>query len=214
MAYSVDIYDNKGKVVSKINLEPSIFADEFVNESLIHEYYLLQTSNARKNIAKAKSRGEVHGSGKKLYKQKGTGNARVGGKQSPIRKGGGVAFGPTAERSYLKYMNKKSKKLALNGILTLKAKEKQILGLQDFEMNLPKTKSALDILKNVGLKDKKLLFVLNEKNENISKSFRNLENLKCLLVNYLNPYDLMNCDNIIFVESALNTINKIKKLKD
>jgi large subunit ribosomal protein L4 len=114
----------------------------------------------------------------------------------------------------LKYMNKKSKKLALNGILTLKAKEKQILWLQDFEMNLPKTKSALDILKNVWLKDKKLLFVLNEKNENISKSFRNLENLKCLLVNYLNPYDLMNCDNIIFVESALNTINKIKKLKD
>ncbi|HCB51009.1 TPA: 50S ribosomal protein L4 [Patescibacteria group bacterium] len=88
MAYSIDIYDKNGKVVSKVDLNESVYADDCINESLIHEYYLLQTSNARNNIACVKGRGEVAVSGKKLYKQKGTGNARSGGKDSPTRKGG------------------------------------------------------------------------------------------------------------------------------
>lgn len=86
MAYSIDIYDKSGKVVSNFTLDEATFADSLVNKDLIHEYYLLQTSNARQNIAKVKGKGEVHGSGKKLYKQKGTGGARSGGKQSPVRR--------------------------------------------------------------------------------------------------------------------------------
>ena len=123
MVYAVDVYDKNGKLTSKFDLNPELFSDEIVNPSLIHEYLLLQQANARNVIASTKTRAEVAGSGRKLYKQKGTGNARVGDKNSPIRRHGGVAFGPTAERNFEKTMTKKAKKLALNGLLTLKVKE-------------------------------------------------------------------------------------------
>ena len=123
MVYAVDVYDKNGKLTSKFDLNPGLFSDEIVNPSLIHEYLLLQQANARNVIASTKTRAEVAGSGRKLYKQKGTGNARVGDKNSPIRRHGGVAFGPTAERNFEKTMTKKARKLALNGLLTLKVKE-------------------------------------------------------------------------------------------
>ena len=123
MVYAVDVYDKNGKLASKVDLNPEFFSDEIVNPSLIHEYLLLQQANARNVIASTKTRAEVAGSGRKLYKQKGTGNARVGDKNSPIRRHGGVAFGPTAERNFEKTMTKKARNLALNGLLTLKVKE-------------------------------------------------------------------------------------------
>lgn len=123
MVYAVDVYDKNGKLASKVDLNPELFSDEIVNPSLIHEYLLLQQANARNVIASTKTRAEVAGSGRKLYKQKGTGNARVGDKNSPIRRHGGVAFGPTAERNFEKTMTKKARKLALNGLLTLRVKE-------------------------------------------------------------------------------------------
>ncbi|NOZ43822.1 MAG: 50S ribosomal protein L4 [bacterium] len=101
-----------------------------MNKSLIHEYYLLQMANARIAIAHTKTRAEVKGSGKKLYKQKGTGSARVGDKRSPIRRKGGVVFGPRKERNYTKDMPKKARKLALYGILSLRAKDGAILAFQ------------------------------------------------------------------------------------
>ncbi|HPC34131.1 MAG TPA: 50S ribosomal protein L4 [Candidatus Absconditabacterales bacterium] len=207
MGYTVDIYDKTGKIVSNLKLNDEIFSDDKINHNLIHEYYLLQTSNARNPIAHTKTRGEVAGSGKKLYRQKGTGNARVGDRRSPIRVGGGVVFGPRNERNYTKSMNKKSKKLALSSILTLKAKNKNIVGLKDFDMKEPKTKEALNILTNIGLNKEKTLFVLNEKNLNLIKSFRNLNNVKYLLADYLNPKDLLEYNKILFLESALNKIN-------
>ena len=207
MAYSIDMYDKAGKVVSQVALSEAVFADELVNQSLIHEYYLLQTSNARNNIACVKGRGEVHGTGKKMYKQKGTGWARAGGKQSPIRRGGWVAFGPRGVENYTKDMPKKAKKLALNGLLTLKAKDKEICGLQDVKFENPNTKEAATILKNMGLATKKVLFVIDNKDENITKSFRNLPKVKYLFVDYLNPYDLMHSDKVVFLESALKKIN-------
>lgn len=123
MVYAVDVYDKNGKLTSKFDLNPELFSDGIVNPSLIHEYLLLQQANARNVIASTKTRAEVAGSGRKLYKQKGTGNARVGDKNSPIRRHGGVVFGPTAERNFEKTMTKKARKLALNGLLTLKVKE-------------------------------------------------------------------------------------------
>ncbi|MCK9467469.1 MAG: 50S ribosomal protein L4 [Candidatus Absconditabacterales bacterium] len=207
MGYTVDIYDKTGKVVSNLKLNNEIFSDDKINHNLIHEYYLLQTSNARNPIAHTKTRGEVAGSGKKLYRQKGTGNARVGDRRSPIRVGGGVAFGPRNERNYTKSMNKKSRHLALSGILTLKAQSKSIVGLKDFDMKEPKTKEALDVLTKIGLNKEKTLFVLSEKNINLIKSFRNLNNVKYLLADYLNPKDLLEYNKILFLESALNKIN-------
>lgn len=207
MAYSIDIYDKAGKVVSKFTLDETLFSDSLVNKDLIHEYYLLQTSNARQNLAKVKGKGEVSGSGKKLYKQKWTWGARSGGKQSPIRRGGWVAFGPRGVENYTKTMTKKSRKIALNGIITLKAKAGELIGLKDLSLSAPKTKDAQDILKNIWIAAKKVLFVVSKKDENILKSFRNLAKVKYLYVDYLNPADLMSYHTVLFMEDALANLN-------
>jgi len=104
-------------------------------------------------------------------------------------------------------MPKKAKKLALNGLLTLKVKDKEICGLQDVTFANPNTKEAASILKNLGLTTKKVLFVIDQKDENITKSFRNIAKVKYLYVDYLNPYDLMHSDKVVFLESALKKIN-------
>lgn len=208
MAYSIDMYDKSGKVVGQVSCNEAVFNDNLVNQSLIHEYYLLQTSNARNNIACVKGRGEVNGTGKKIYKQKGTGWARAGGKQSPIRRGWWVAFGPRGVENYTKEMPKKAKKIALNGLLTVKVKDQEVCGLKDFAFTNPKTKEAATILKNMWLGTKKVLFVIDKNDENITKSFRNLPKVKYLLVDYLNPYDLLHSDKVVFLESAFNKINK------
>ena len=207
MWYTINIYDKTWKVVSKVALNETKFSDEKVNNNLIHEYYLLQASNARNPIAHTKNRWEVAGSGKKIYRQKWTGWARAGEKRSPVRVGGGVAFWPRNERNYTKYMNKKARNLALCWLLTLKAKDNEILGLKDFDLKEPKTKDAVEILTKIGINNDKILFVLNEKNINLIKSFRNLNNVKYLLADYLNPKDLLEYNKILFLESALNKIN-------
>ena len=207
MVYSVDIYDKKWKVVSTIDLNGNVFADENINESLIHEYVLLQSSNARNNIACTKWRGEIAWSGRKIFKQKGTGNARAWDRNSPVRKGWWVAFWPRWERNFEKAMNKKARKLALMGIITLKAKEKSILWLKDFDLSQPKTKDLLDVVKNIWIDGKKTLFVLGSKNENIEKSLRNIVNVKYITIGYLNPLDIMSAKKVVFFETALNAIN-------
>ena len=183
MVYSVDVYDKNGKVASKFDFNGDIFADEKVNQSLIHEYLLLQTANARNVIASTKTRAEVSGSGRKLYKQKGTGNARVGDKNSPIRRHGGV------------------------GLLTLKLKDNAVSGL-DLDTMAPSTKSAISLLSTMGQSGKKVLLVLDKKEDSIVKSFRNIEGVKYLLVDYLNPYDLMNADAVVFLKPALEIVNQ------
>ena len=207
MVYAVDVYDKNGKVASKFDLKPELFSDEIVNPSLIHEYLLLQQANARNVIASTKTRAEVAGSGRKLYKQKGTGNARVGDKNSPIRRHGGVAFGPSSERNFEKTMTKKARKLALNGLLTLKVKEGIVSGL-DLDTMEANTKGAIDLLAKMGNQNKKVLFVLDKKEDGIVKSFRNIEGLKYLLVDYLNPYDLINAEAIVFLKPALEFVNQ------
>lgn len=207
MVYSVDIYDKTGKVTSKFDLNPEIFSDEKVNPSLIHEYLLLQEANTRTAIASTKTRGEVSWSWRKLYKQKGTGNARVGDRNSPIRRHGWVAFWPSSERVFEKAMTKKARKVALNGLLTLKIKEGIVSGL-DIDTMKPSTKDALTLLAKMGDEGKKVLLVLDKKEDGIVKSFRNIEGLKYLLVDYLNPRDLMNADAVVFLKPALEFVNQ------
>lgn len=207
MVYSVDVYDKTGKVSSKFELNPEVFSDEKINTSLIHEYLLLQEANARNAIASTKTRGEVSGSGRKLYKQKGTGNARVGDRNSPIRRHGWVAFGPTSERVYEKAMTKKARKVALNGLITMKVKDGIVCGL-DVDTMKPSTKDAIALLTKMWKNDKKVLLVLDKKEDWIVKSFRNIEGLKYLLVDYLNPRDLMNADAVVFLKPALEFVNQ------
>ena len=207
MVYAVDVYDKTWKVTSKFELNPEVFSDEKINTSLIHEYLLLQEANARNAIASTKTRGEVSGSGRKLYKQKGTGNARVGDRNSPIRRHGWVAFGPTSERVYEKAMTKKARKVALNGLITMKVKDGIVCGL-DIDTMKPSTKDAIALLSKMWKNEKKILLVLDKKEEWIVKSFRNIEGLKYLLVDYLNPRDLMNADAVVFLKPALEFVNQ------
>ena len=207
MVYTVDVYDKTWKVTSKFELNPEVFSDEKINTSLIHEYLLLQEANARNAIASTKTRGEVSGSGRKLYKQKGTGNARVGDRNSPIRRHGWIAFGPTSERVYEKAMTKKARKVALNGLITMKVKDGIVCGL-DVDTMKPSTKDAIALLSKMWKNEKKVLLVLDKKEEWIVKSFRNIEGLKYLLVDYLNPRDLMNADAVVFLKPALEFVNQ------
>ena len=207
MGYSVDVYNTEGKVVSKVELNANLFADEKINKTLIQEYLLLQQANGRVAIADTKDRSEVSGSGKKLYRQKGTGNGRVWDKNSPLRRHGWIAFGPTSARNFEKIMTKKARKVAMNGIITMKAKDSAICGLSLDKME-PKTKEAASIIERIGLSNQKVLLVLDAKNEGIEKSFRNIAKVKYILVDYLNPRDVLNADKVVFLEKALTKLNQ------
>ena len=207
MGYSVDVYNTEGKVVSKVNLNADLFADEKINKTLIQEYLLLQQANGRVAIADTKDRSEVSGSGKKLYRQKGTGNGRVWDKNSPLRRHGWIAFGPTSARNFEKVMTKKARKVAMNWIITMKAKDSALCGLALEKME-PKTKEAANIVERLGLANQKVLLVLDAKNEWIEKSFRNIAKVKYILVDYLNPRDVLNADKVVFLEKALNKLNQ------
>ncbi len=209
MSYSIAIYDAKGKVIETKQLNDAIFADENINDWLIHEFYVLQQANARLPYAHTKTRAEVAGSGRKLYRQKGTGNARVGSSRSPIRKHGWVAFGPRNTTDYSKDMPKKMKKLALAGVLTIKAKNEQLVGLVDNALGVIKTKEALVMLQNIGLANKKTLVVMPEKDANIEKSMKNIPFVKTILASYLNPVDLLQYDKVLVVEGSLEKINTL-----
>ena len=207
MGYSVDVYNTEGKVVSKVGLNANLFADEKINKTLIQEYLLLQQANGRVAIADTKDRSEVSGSGKKLYRQKGTGNGRAWDKNSPLRRHGWIAFGPTSARNFEKMMTKKARKVAMNGIITMKAQESAICGLSLDKME-PKTKEAASIIERIGLSNQKVLLVLDVKNEWIEKSFRNIAKVKYILVDYLNPRDVLNADKVVFLEKALDKLNQ------
>ena len=207
MGYSVDVYNTEGKVVSKVELNANLFTDEKINKTLIQEYLLLQQANGRVAIADTKDRSEVSGSGKKLYRQKGTGNGRVWDKNSPLRRHGWIAFGPTSARNFEKMMTKKARKVAMNGIITMKAKDSAICGLSLDKME-PKTKEAASIIERIGLSNQKVLLVLDAKNEGIEKSFRNIAKVKYILVDYLNPRDVLNADKVVFLEKALTKLNQ------
>ncbi len=204
MSYTLQIHDAKGKVVEKKALNTAIFADDNINDSLIHEFYVLQQANARNPIAHTKTRAEVAGSGKKLYKQKGTGWARAGSSRSPIRKHGWVAFGPRNTVSFTKEMPKKMKKLALAGILTVKAKNEQLIGVVGNALSAIKTKEAIALLQNIGLNNKKTLIVIPEKNEVIEKSMKNIARTKIVQAMYINPVDLLHHDKVLVFAGALD----------
>ena len=174
---------------------------------MIQEYLLLQQANGRVVIADTKDRSEVSWSGKKLYRQKGTGNGRAWDKNSPLRRHGWIAFGPTSARNFEKMMTKKARRAAMNGIITMKAQDSALYGLSLEKME-PKTKEAVAIVEKMWLANQKVLLVLDSKNEWIEKSFRNIAKIKYILVDYLNPRDVLNADKVVFLEKALNKINQ------
>jgi large subunit ribosomal protein L4 len=204
----VPVYSIEGKEVGKIELLADVF------EAPIHQHavYLAvkqYLANQRQGTHKTKTRGEVAGSTKKPWKQKGTGGARAGHKRSPLWRHGGTVFGPQP-RDYSQKLNDKVKKLARRSALSAKLKDNDILVLQDFSFNAPKTKSFFQILRNLGIQDHKVLFVLtnNDSKDSVYLSGRNIPNVELNRVWDLNTYQIMNCDKLVIIESAVEQINQ------
>ena len=190
----------------EVSLDKSIFGLE-VHEHAIYLAIKHFRANNRQGTSKAKERGEITGSTRKIKKQKGTGTARAGSIKNPLFKGGGRIVG-AKPRSYETKLNKKVKNLAQFSALSGKAKEKSIVVVEDFDFNEPKTKNYTNFLLNLGLSEEKTMLVLSDRKENISLSSRNLPKTNVVVTNELNTYDILNSSKLIFVESALKNIKK------
>lgn len=206
MTYSIKVYDTEWKELEEIKLNEKIFSDENINVSLMHEFVVMQLSNSRKNIAKTKTRWEVASSGRKLYRQKGTGNARVGDAGSWIRRWGWVIFWPTWAENYIKNMPKKQRRKALFSALSVRVKDEDSLVLDSYNFVDIKTKNASNVLYNLKLTGKKVLLVISWNDEVIIKSFRNIPGVKVISANYVNPFDLLSHKKIVFMKDSLQKI--------
>jgi large subunit ribosomal protein L4 len=195
------------KTKKKVSLPESVFGIE-PNDHAIYLDVKSILANKRQGTHKSKQRNEIAGSSKKIKKQKGTGGARAGNIKNPQFKGGGRVFGPVP-RDYSFKLNKKVKDLARKSALTYKAKENAIAVLEDFTFESPKTKQYISFLSALSLADKKTLLVLPEVNKNIVLSGRNIRNAKITTADQINTYDLMNADNLIFVESSVTKVESL-----
>jgi large subunit ribosomal protein L4 len=196
-----------GKETSKkVDLSNDVFGIE-PNDHAIYLDVKQYLAAKRSGTHKAKERSDVKGSRRKLRKQKGSGAARVGDIKNPLFRGGGRVFGPRP-RSYDFKVNKKVKRLARKSALSYMAKDKNIIVLEDFSFDTPKTKSYTDILSNFDVLDNKTVLVLAESNKNIFLSSRNLKKAKVVLASELNTYTVMNANKLMVMESSINEIEK------
>ena len=191
----------------KVNLNTEVFGIE-PNDHAIWLDVKSYLANQRQGTHKSKQRNEISGSSKKLKKQKGTGGARAGNIKNPQFKGGGRVFGPVP-RDYSFKLNKKVKDLARKSALTYKAKDNVIAVVEDFTFESPKTKNYVKMLKSLSLDSKKTLLVLPATNSNIVLSGRNIPNAKVVTADQINTYDVVNAEQVIFVESSLNKIDNL-----
>jgi large subunit ribosomal protein L4 len=203
----VKVLDINGKETGrKVQLSDSVFAIEPNN----HAVYLdvkQYLANQRQGTHKAKERAEVAGSTRKIKKQKGTGTARAGSAKNPLFKGGGTVFGPRP-RSYSFKLNKTVKRLARKSAFSIKAKESNIVVVEDFNFETPNTKNFINVLKALGLENKKSLFVLGDSNKNVYLSSRNLKASSVVTNSELSTYAILNANNLVLSEGSLEGIEE------
>ena len=201
------VLDFNGKDTGrKVQLSDSVFGIEPNN----HAVYLdvkQYLANQRQGTHKAKERAEVAGSTRKIKKQKGTGTARAGSAKNPLFKGGGTVFGPRP-RSYSFKLNKSLKRLARKSAFSIKAKESNIIVLEDFSFETPNTKNFINVLKALELENKKSLFVLGDTNKNVYLSSRNLKGSSVVSSLELSTYAILNANNLVLLESSLEIIEE------
>ena len=201
----VKVIDITGKDTGrKVQLSDSVFGIEPNN----HAVYLdvkQYLANQRQGTHKAKERAEVAGSTRKIKKQKGTGTARAGSAKNPLFKGGGTVFGPRP-RSYSFKLNKTVKRLARKSAFSIKAKESNLVVVEDFNFETPNTKNFINVLKALGLENKKSLFVLGDSNKNVYLSSRNLKASSVVTNSELSTYEILNANNLVLLESSLEGI--------
>ncbi len=200
----LDIYNVKGEKISRRDIKLEVFNVD-IREDLVHHVVRAQLANYRSGTGSSKNRSMVKASTRKLWRQKGTGRARVGASSSPIRRGGGVAFGPMP-RDFSFKVNKKVRKSALRMALADKFKAGQIFVVDGLQMDEIKTKHFTDILKKLELDD--VLIVTEKRDENLEKSSRNVRNVKLLRAEGLNVYDILTHESLLFIEPALGVVEE------
>ena len=202
---TVAVYNMQGAEVGKMDLNDAIFGVE-VNEHLVKMVVTAHLAAERQGTQKAKTRSEVSGGGRKPWKQKGTGHARQGSTRSPQWTGGGVVFAPVP-RDYTFKMNKKEKRLALKSVLTSRVQENKLVVLDELKFDEIKTKNMQNVLNNLNVS--KALVVLNENDQNVVLSTRNIANVKTALTNTINVYDILKYNTVVVTKAAVATIEEV-----
>jgi len=197
-----DVFDIEKKKVAQVELNDAIFGAE-VNEAVVYDVIKMQMAARRSGTSSTKTRSDVSGGGKKPWRQKGTGRARAGTTRSPIWRGGGIVFGPHP-RDYSLSIPKKVRRKALISVLSMKLKEDKMVILKDFPMEKISTKAFKNIVDLFGFK--KALFVLDDKNEVLLKSSRNIRNIKMIRSEGINVYDVLNCEHLVLLEPSVKKI--------
>ena len=202
---NVSVYNMEGKEVGTIELNDAVFGVT-VNEHLVHMAVVQHLANKRQGTQKAKTRSEVSGGGRKPWRQKGTGHARQGSTRAPQWTGGGVVFAPTP-RDYTIKLNKKERRLALKSVLTSRVQENKFIVVDSIKMDEIKTKTFANALNN--LKVNKALVVLNENDQNVVMSAKNIPSVKTALTNTINVYDILKYDTVVIDKAAVATIEEV-----
>ena len=202
----VSVLNMEGKEVETIELDDAVFGVE-VNEHLVHMAVVQQLANNRQGAQKAKTRSEVRGGGRKPWRQKGTGHARQGSTRSPQWTGGGVVFAPTP-RDYSFKLNRKEKRAALKSALTDKLQNGNLIVVDKIEFTEIKTKSFKTMLENLKVAGKSLV-VLNDNDQKVVLSARNLPFCKTTLTNTINVYDILNAKTLVLTQDAVKTIEEV-----
>lgn len=199
---TIDVFDSKSNKVGTLDLDDSVFNAE-IREHLIHEAIRVQLTNRRAGTVAVKNRSAVAGSGRKPFRQKGTGGARQGCRRAPQYPGGGVAFGPQP-KVYNLSMNRKAHKAAMKSALSYLCKEAKMTVLNSLQLEAISTKEFVSVLNAFSLK--KTLVVIEDNNANLELSARNVRDVKVLKAAGLNVYDMMNFKNVIFTEAAVKKV--------
>ncbi len=206
----VDLYKQNGEKSGTLDLPKEMFDAPF-NADLIHQALIRQLSNKRVAIAHTKTRGEVSGGGKKPFRQKGTGNARQGTIRAPHMRGGGIVFGPRNNRNFEKDMPRKQRRKALISALSAKARSNEIIALEGYEVEVPKTKDFGALLKKLPI-EKDVLVVIPASSKTVQLSVKNIPHAKVILANYLNIQDLQRYQKVLLFKDAIEKIKETFKV--
>jgi large subunit ribosomal protein L4 len=200
------VYGLTGEVIDNIEISDRVFGVPF-NEDVVHQAVVRQRANARQGTASTKTRGDVTGSSRKLFRQKGTGNARAGSVKSPLRRGGGITFGPKP-RSYHKAMPKKMRRLALRCVLSAKVRDGELTILDALSLDEPKTREMVRILGTLKV-DSTALIVTSESKTNVVKSARNLPGIKTRPASVLNVLDILSNEALVMEVGAVRRAEEL-----
>ena len=203
----LELLNVNGEKVKDINLKDNVFGVT-PNDVVLHDAIVLAMANSRQGTHSTKTRSEVSGGGRKPWRQKGTGNARQGSIRAVQWRKGGIAFGPKP-RDYSKKQNRKERRLALKSALSYKVTDKELVLIEDIKFETNKTKEMVNLLDKLSLTNAKVLLVINELDDNICLSSRNLGNVKVVLPSEVNTFDVVNSDKMVITASALKDLEEV-----